>query len=110
MKDLGGLTCVLGIEVHRSKLSIFRSQRKYVLDFLAETCMLDCKPVDTSIIQNHCLAEYSDQVPTNKEQYQKLMGRLIYISHTRLDITYEVNLISQFMKNPSTYGGNIAST
>ena len=37
MKDLGGLKYFLGIEVTQSKQSIFLSQRKYVLDLLAET-------------------------------------------------------------------------
>jgi hypothetical protein len=101
MNDLGGLKYVLGIEVYRSKLGIFLSQRKYVLDLLVETRMLDCKHVDTSIVQNHCLAEYTDRVPTNKERYQKLVGRLIYLSHTCSNIAYAVSLISQFMHKPS---------
>ena len=91
----------MGIEVYRSKRGIFLSQRKYVLDLLAETGMLECKPADTPIIQNHCLADYPDQVSTNKERYQKLVGRLIYLSHTRPDIAYAVSLVSQFMHNPS---------
>jgi len=60
IKDLGGLKYFLGIEVYRSKLGIFLSQRKYVLALLAETGMLDCKLVDTPIVQSHCLAEYLD--------------------------------------------------
>ena len=101
MKDLGGLKYFLGIEVYRLRLGIFLSQKKYVLDLLAETGMLDCKPVDTPIIQNHCLAKYSDQVPINREWYQKLVGRVIYLSHTRPDIAYAISLVSQFMHNPS---------
>ncbi|KAI5335918.1 hypothetical protein L3X38_026052 [Prunus dulcis] len=57
--------------------------------------MLDCKPVDTPIVQNHHLGEYPDQVPTNKERCQRLVGRLIYLSHTRLDIAYAVSVVSQ---------------
>ena len=86
------------LKVYISKLDIFLSQRKYVLDQLAETSMLDCKPMDTPIVQNHHLTEYPDQVPINIEQYQKLVGRLIYLS--RPDITHAVNLVSQFMHNP----------
>ena len=47
MKSLGDLKYFLGIEVVRSKHSIFLSQRKYILDLLAETRILDCKPIDT---------------------------------------------------------------
>ena len=63
--------------------------------------MIDCKPVDTLIIQNHKLGEHPNQVPTNKERYQRLVGKLIYLSHTRPDIAYTVSVISQFMHNPS---------
>ena len=50
MKDLGGLKYFLRIEVARSKQGIFLSQRKYILDLLAEVGMLDCKPTDTPIV------------------------------------------------------------
>lgn len=101
MKELGELKYFLGIEVARSKHGIFLSQRKYVLDLLAETGMLDCKPVDTPIEQNHRLGLFPDQVPTHKERYQRLVGRLIYLSHTRPDIAYAVSVVSQFMHSPS---------
>ena len=76
-------------------------QIKYVLDLLAETGMLDCTPVDTPIEQNHRIAEYPDQVPTDKSRYQRLVGRLIYLSHIRPDLAYVVSVVSQYMHNPS---------
>ncbi|BBH02590.1 HXXXD-type acyl-transferase family protein [Prunus dulcis] len=101
MKDLGDLKCFLGIEVARSKIGIFLSQRKYVMDLLTETRMLGCKPIDTPIEMNHKLCEDMDQEPTNKEQYQRLVGRLIYLVHTRPDIAYVVSVVSQFMHSPN---------
>ncbi|XP_020419495.1 uncharacterized protein LOC109949168 [Prunus persica] len=100
MKDLGDLKYFLGIEVARSKIGIFLSQRKYVMDLLIETRMLGCKPADTPIEMNHKLCEDMDQEPTNKEQYQRLVGRLIYLAHTRPDIAYAVSVVSQFMHSP----------
>ncbi|KAM2422408.1 hypothetical protein ACFXTH_028630 [Malus domestica] len=101
MKDLGGLKYFLGIEVALSKQGIFLSQRKYVLDLLDETRMLDCKPVDTPIVQNHHLVMHPDQVPTNRDRYQRLVGRLIYLSYTMPNIAYAVSVVSQFMHSPS---------
>ncbi|CAL8122760.1 unnamed protein product [Prunus armeniaca] len=53
-----------------------------------ETEMLDCKPIDTPSEQNHKLMLYPDQVPTNKERYQRLVRKLIYLAHTHPDIAY----------------------
>ncbi|CAL2255207.1 unnamed protein product [Prunus armeniaca] len=100
MKSLGDLKYFLGIEVARSKHGIFLSERKYILDLLAETGMLDCKPIDTHSEQNHKLGLYPDQVPTDKERYQRLVGKLIYLSHTHPDIAYAVSVVSQFMHSP----------
>jgi len=36
-------------------------------------------------------------VPANKERYQRLVGKLIYLSHTRPDIAYAISVVSQFM-------------
>ena len=85
----------------RSKEGKFLSQRKYVLDLLIDARLLECKPMDTPIMQNHRLGEYLDQVPANKVRYQRLAGKLIYLSHTRPDIAYVVSVVSQFMHNPS---------
>ncbi|WJZ97833.1 hypothetical protein VitviT2T_016408 [Vitis vinifera] len=101
MKNLGGLKYFLGIEVARSRQGIFLSQRKYILDLLAEVGLLECKPADIPIVQNHKLGEYVDQVPADKQRYQRLVGKLIYLSHTRPDIAYAVSVVSQFMHRPS---------
>ncbi|CAN6710697.1 unnamed protein product [Malus baccata var. baccata] len=101
MKELGEFKYFLGIGVARSKHGIFLFQRKYVLDLLAEIGMLDCKPVDTPIEQNHRLGLFSDQVPTHKERYQRLVGRLIYLSHIHPNTAYAVSVVIQFMPSPS---------
>jgi len=100
MKQLGDLKYFLGIEVARSKHGIFLSQRKYVLDLLAETWMPGCKPIDTLIEQNHKNFHCVDATSADRGRYQRLVGKLIYLSHTRPDITYAVNVVSQFMHDP----------
>lgn len=102
MKDLGALKYFLGIEVSRSKKGIFLSQRKYILDLLAEIGKSAREPIDTHIKVNHGLTINPNQVPTNKERYQRLVGKLIYSAHTRPDLSYAVSVMSQFLHNPST--------
>ncbi|CAL9020209.1 unnamed protein product [Prunus brigantina] len=101
MKDLGSLKYFLGIEVTRSATSICLSQKKYVLDLLTETGILGCALAKTHIVKNHHLAIYPDQVPTNKETYQRLVGRLFYLLHTRPYIAYAVSVVNQFMHSPN---------
>uniref|UniRef100_A0A803LQS3 Reverse transcriptase Ty1/copia-type domain-containing protein n=1 Tax=Chenopodium quinoa TaxID=63459 RepID=A0A803LQS3_CHEQI len=100
MKDLGNLKYFLGIEVLRSKQGIFIHQRKYILDLLAETGMLGCKPAETPIVANHGLQILEGAKLTNKEEYQKIVGKLIYLAHTRPDIAYAVGVVSRFMHLP----------
>ena len=49
---------------------------------------------------NHKLGEAKEEPVVDKRMYQRLVGRLIYLAHTRLDIAYSVSVISQFMHDP----------
>ena len=107
MKDLGELKYFLGIKVSRSKKSIFQSQRKYALDLLNETSMTTCSPTNTPMEENLKLCVHSNQVPANKEHYQRLIGRLMYLAHTRSDLAYALSVVSQFMHPPSEEHMNV---
>jgi hypothetical protein len=99
VKDLGQLKYFLGIEVARSPQGIVLSQRKYVMYLLNETCMIGCRPASTPIDSNHKLCAESGD-PVNKDRYQRLVGRLIYLCHMRHDITYVVSVVSRYMHDP----------
>lgn len=100
IKNLGFLTYFIGIEVVKAKQDIFFSQRKYVLDVLKESDMEGCKPCATPIKANHRLKEDDSERLIDAERFQRLMGHLIYLSLTHLDITHAVSVISQFMHAP----------
>ena len=79
------------------------------MDLLKETRKLACKLVSTPIDPNHKLGEAEKDTVVNREIYQHLVGRLIYLSHTKLDIAYVVSVISQFMHNPKEVHMQVAN-
>ncbi|GKB13316.1 putative RNA-directed DNA polymerase [Tanacetum coccineum] len=103
IKDLGKLKYFLRIEVVDTDKGICLNQRKYVLDLLSEYGMVACKPVDTHLLSKLVISNEAttcDPILENITDYQKLMGKLIYLTNTRPDISYVVHCLSQFMHSP----------
>lgn len=71
--------------------------------------MTACSPVSTSMEENLKLGIYPNQVPTNKERYLRLVGRLMYLAHTQLDLAYALSAVSQFMHSPSEEHMNVVT-
>nr|GEX57191.1 putative ribonuclease H-like domain-containing protein [Tanacetum cinerariifolium] len=67
---------------------------------LLETGMLDCKPAKTPMMSNQKLYMETEAKLADRDRYQRLVGKLIYLSHTRSDIAYAVGVVSQFMHQP----------
>jgi hypothetical protein len=70
-----------------------------VLDLLKETCMLWCKPAVTPIDQKTRLCAEAVEL-VDRERYQRLIGHLICLSHTRPNISFTVNMVSRYMHDP----------
>ena len=50
---------------------------------------------------NHKHNITEESTPVDKGRYQRLARKLIYLSHTRPDISFSVSVASQFMNNPT---------
>ena len=102
MKDLGLMHYFLGLEVWQKPGEIFLSQGKYAVDVLRRFGMLDCKSMTTPMISN--LKKLHDQATGSEQEdptiYRQIIGSLMYLVHTRPDICYVVNALSQFMCEP----------
>ena len=61
---------------------------------------MGCKSVFTPMDPNYKLGEAKEEPVVDKRMYQRLVGRLIYLAHTRPDIAYSESVINQFMHDP----------
>ena len=62
--------------------------------------MFGCKSIENPIDLNHKLSVVTDGALVDKERYQRLAWKLIYLSHTRLKYAYSISVVSQFMHSP----------
>ena len=63
--------------------------------------MSGCNPVETPMDSNTKLGNITKGEVIDRGRYQRLVGKLIYLTHTRPDISFVVNVVSQFLNKPS---------
>ncbi|GFS31834.1 hypothetical protein Acr_00g0019430 [Actinidia rufa] len=64
--------------------------------------MLGCRPASTPMVPNLKISAESGELLPDPSIYQRLVGRLIYLTNTRPDLTFAVSIVSQFMHSPRT--------
>lgn len=100
LRDLGTAKYFLGFEIARNDSGISINQRKYTLKLLQDAGYLGCKPVLVPMEPNSKLSDSSGALLSDPSVYRKIVGKLLYLTHTRPDITYAVHKLSQFMSAP----------
>jgi hypothetical protein len=61
--------------------------------------MLGCKPVSFPMKKNLKLTKDDGELLKDPSLYRRLIGRFLYLAVTRLDISYSIQKLSQFMNS-----------
>ncbi|VVA17220.1 Hypothetical predicted protein, partial [Prunus dulcis] len=101
VKDLRRLNYFLGIKVSHLKGSVHLTQNKYTLDLLRKSNLLDYKPVSTPMASRTSTSSTDGSPIADLTPYCQLMGAFQYLTITRPNIAYIVQLVSHFMSFPS---------
>lgn len=108
LKEPTDLSYFLGVEATRTSAGLHLMQRKYIIDLLTKTNMLDSKPVTTPLPVSPKLTLQSGSLLDDPRSYRMVVGSLQYLAITRPDISYTVNRLSQFMHRPTEDHWNAA--
>lgn len=100
MCDLGLLSYSLGLEFIFDTAGILVTQRQYVRELLTEFGLSDCRPAYTPMQEKLKLELDMSAPSTDTTTYQRMVGKLIFLTHTRPDISFAVGLVSRFMCRP----------
>lgn len=85
------------------------NQRKYALKLISELGLSAGKPSWTPLEYNQKLTtkeldvatgEQDDEALEDRDKYQRLIGKPLYLTMTRLDIAFAVQTLSQFLQAP----------
>jgi hypothetical protein len=100
MKDLGLMHYFLGLEVWQSPKRIFLNQGKYTVKILKRFDMLEFKSMNTPMEAKLKLLVDTSSDLIDATLYRQIIGSLMYLTNTRLDICFAVNTLSQFLVEP----------
>lgn len=100
LKDLGDLKFFLGLEIAKSSTGIVLSQWHYTMHILEDTGFLGSKPVSVPMDPKLKINGHDGDLLPDPSQYRRLIGRLLYLTLSRPDITFAVHKLSQYMPKP----------
>jgi len=100
MSDFSEKKYFLGLQVCKLHSGLFLSQSKYALDILKKNKILDWKPTSTPFSS---IVKFNSESPFKKVDatlFMWLVGNLVYLTRTKLEIFFVVNLVFIFMRDP----------
>jgi hypothetical protein len=100
MTDVGFLHYFIGLQVLQTNEGIFLSQSKYACDLLRRFHMDDCKPTPSPFQSGVNLSSTCTSPKVDATLYRQLVGSLLYLTHTHLDLSFVVGLVARYMKTP----------
>jgi Reverse transcriptase (RNA-dependent DNA polymerase) len=102
MIDLGFIKYFLGLEVKQHEKGIFVSQEAYAKEILKRFGMENCNPIATLMELGTKLSRYDEGEEMDANLYRNLIESLRYLTCTRSDIIFVVDVASRYMESSRT--------
>jgi hypothetical protein len=99
---MGELTFFLGIQVKQTKQDTFIHQTKYTKDLMKKFNMAKLNPMSSLMSMAMMLNPDENGEEVDQREYRSIIGSLLYLTVTRLDIQFIVYLCARFKASPHT--------
>ncbi|RVW25274.1 Retrovirus-related Pol polyprotein from transposon RE1 [Vitis vinifera] len=100
MSMMGELIFFLGLQIKQLKEGTLINQAKYIRDLLKRFNMEETKTMKTPMSSSIKLDMDEKGKPVNSTMYRGMIGSLLYLTASRLDIMYSVCLCARFQSCP----------
>jgi hypothetical protein len=100
MTNLVFLHYFLGLQVFQTNEGIFLSQSKYARDLLRQFHMEYCKPTPSPFQSGVNLTSTCTSPEVYATLYRQLVGSLLYLTHTHLDLSFDSGIVAWYMQTP----------
>jgi hypothetical protein len=100
MTDLGEVQRYLGVEFTHTQLGLILHQSTYCQQILSQFQMENCRPISVPLLADHKLEAETNTKEVDVNFYCTLIVKLLYLSITRIDISFAVGLLSRYMSKP----------
>ena len=100
MTNLGLLHYFLGFEVWQNAYGIFLCQKKYATCLLEKYGIMDYASISCPMYLKAKLSMNDDSLKNVSTIYHQLIGSLLYLVNTLLDLAYAMSILSEFSTKP----------
>nr|GEZ11690.1 hypothetical protein [Tanacetum cinerariifolium] len=91
---------IFGIQIHQYPRGIVINQAKYAQEILIKHGITLCDSVGTPMATKHLDADLSG-TPIDQTKYQSMVGPLMYLTASRLDIAHETCYFARYQAKPT---------
>ncbi|GJS91224.1 retrovirus-related pol polyprotein from transposon TNT 1-94 [Tanacetum coccineum] len=102
MSMMGELNFFLGLQIKQMEDNIFFNQSKYIKEMLKKFSLEDSKPMKTPMSLNTKLTKDEECNSVYSTKYRGMIGSLLYLTASRLNIMFSVCLCARFQEDPKT--------
>jgi hypothetical protein len=109
MPVMGELTFFLGIQVKQTNLGTVIHHAKYTKDLMKKFNMAELKPMLTPMSTGTVLDLDENGDAVDQREYRRMIGSLLYLIVTRLDIQFTVCPCARFQSSPMLFTSDSSS-